>query len=63
MLQLEAQNNVPRTTDMAQIVPLHALVVTQWLALPKEYVKRVERVQPVHGQDKKQNVNVSNALR
>lgn len=48
---------------MAQIVPLHALVVTQWLALPKEYVKRVERVQPVHGQDKKQNVNVSNALR
>lgn len=47
---------------MAQDVTLHAIAVTQWLALLKEYVKRVRRVQPATGQGKKQNVNVSNVL-
>jgi len=48
---------------MAQSVPLHAIVATKWWALPKGYVKRVRWVQLATGQGKKQNANVSYALR
>ena len=48
---------------MAQSVPLHAIVATKWWVLPKGYVKRVRWVQLATGQGKKQNANVSYALR
>lgn len=48
---------------MAQSVPSHAIVATKWWALPKGYAKRVRWVQRVTGQGKKQNANVSYALR